>query len=260
MTFFTGVNTPIPGSRDSAPYINGLTASMSSTTPTTDLVLAVGSCSDSNNIIDMVVASPITISATYEGVNGIDVAAALTASSIYYVYVIGASNGFKPTQAILSKVATGPTLPEGYDSWRMVDIKITGGASTFLLSYTNVTNTGREFIYNAPVIVLNGGSANSFTAVSLANVVAPIDGIDVCFIASITPVAVTGAGDSITLRPTGSSSNGYAALSSSVAAKAQIADLECLAFLYSSHASVDYVLTASGDAGSLWVKSFQYLV
>ena len=260
MTFFSDVNKPVPGSRNSAPYITGLTASMNGTTPTTDLVLLAGACSDSNNIIDMVVPSNIAISATYEGVNGIDSAAALTASSIYYVYVIGSSNGFKSPQAILSKTATGPALPDGYDCWRMVDIKITGGASTFLLSYTNVTELGREFIYDAPVIVLNGGTANTFTAVTLANVVPPIDGIDVRFIASITPVASTGAGDTINLRPTGSSSTGYATLSGSVAAKAQIADLECIAFLATGAAKVDYTLTATGDAASLWVKSFTYSV
>ena len=260
MTFFSDVNKPVPGSRNSAPYITGLTASMSGTTPTTDLVLLAGACSDSNNIIDMVVPSNIAISATYEGVNGLDNAAALTTYGIYYVYVIGSSNGFKSPQAILSKTATGPALPDGYDCCRMVDIKITGVSSTFLLSYTNITNLGREFIYDAPLIVLNGGGANSFTAVNLVTAVAPIDGLDVCFIASITPVASTGAGDTINLRPTGSASNGYATLSGSVAAEAQIADLRCPAFLASGAPKVDYTLTATGDAASLWVKSFIYSV
>jgi hypothetical protein len=233
---------------------------MNGTTPTTGLVLAAGACSDSNNIIDMVVPSNIAISATYEGVNGIDNAAALTAYGIYYVYVIGSSNGFKSPQAILSKTATGPALPDGYDCWRMVDIKITGVASTFLLSYTNVTEMGREFVYDAPLIVLNGGVATSFTAVNLVTAVPPIDGVDVCFIASVTPVASTGAGDAISLRPTGSLSSGYAILSGSVAAKEQIADLECPAFLASGAPKVDYILTATGDAASLWVKSFIYSV
>ena len=257
---FSSINTPVPGSRNPVSYINGLTASISSTTPTTGLVLAVGACSDSTNTIDMVVSSPINISATYEGVNGIDNAAALSASTIYYVYVIGSSEGWVLPQAILSTSATAPALPQGYDCWRMVDIKITGGASTFLLSYTNTGLLGREFVYDAPVIVLNGGAANSFTAVSLANVVAPLSMVEVNFIASITPVASTGAGDGIILRPTGSASAGYAELTSSVAAKAQVADLTCIAFLASGHAAVDYMLTASGDVGSLWVQGFQYIV
>jgi hypothetical protein len=209
----------------------------------------------------MVVSTPITINATTEGVNGIDAAAALAASSIYYVYVIGSSDGIYLPQAILSLSPTGPALPEGYDSWRMVDIKATGVASTFLLSYTNPVALGREFIYDAPVKVLNGGAANTFTAVSLANVVAPIGSPDVHFIASITPVAGTGAGDSITLRPTGSASAGFAILSGSVVSKAQVADLECPAFIVGgTYQAVDYTLTAAGDVASLWVKSWTYTV
>ena len=251
------INIPIAMSRNPVSYINGLTASFATVTT---LTLNVGACSDSLNIIDMVVPTAITISGTAQGVNGIDAAAALTASSIYYVFVIGDSSGFNKPAGLISLSPTSPKLPSGYDSFRMVDIKATNSVPNFILSYTNGKYGDREFIYDAPIIVLNGGADASFTAVSLADVVAPIGTPMVRFIASITPVASTGAGDSITLIPTGSSSTGFAKLSGGIVSKAQIADLECIAFLDSGDQSVDYVLTDGGDAGSLWVKSFTYNV
>ena len=251
------INIPIAMSRNPVSYINGLTASFATVTT---LTLNVGSCSDSLNIIDMVVPAAITINGAAQGVNGIDAAAALTASSIYYVFVIGDSSGFNETAGLISLSPTAPKLPIGYDCFRMVDIKATNSVPNFILSYTNGKYGDREFIYDAPIIVLTGGADASFTAVSLANVVAPIGTPMVRFIASITPVASTGARDSITLRPTGSSSTGFAKLSGGIVSKAQIADLECIAFLDSGDQSVDYVLTDGGDAGSLWVKSFTYNV
>jgi hypothetical protein len=253
---FSAINIPVSGSRNPVSYINGLTADWASVTT---LTLNTGACSDSNNYIDMVVPTAITIDGTTQGVNGIDAAAALTASSIYYVFVIGSSNNAYQPAALISLSATAPALPFGYDSFRMVDVKATNSVPNFILSYTNGQYEDREFIYDAPVIVLNGGAATTFTAVSLANVVAPFETPNVRFIASITPVAGTGAGDSITLRPTGSSGR-FAILNGTVVSKAQIADLECPAFLSTSIPKVDYVLTATGDAGSLWVKSFTYNV
>lgn len=251
------INIPISGSRNPVSYINGLTASFATVTT---LTLNTGSCSDSLNIIDMVVPDAITISGTAQGVNGIDTAAALTASSIYYVFVIGDSSGFNSPAGLISLSPTAPFLPNGYDSFRMVDIKATNSVPNFILSYTNGKYANREFIYDAPVSVLASGGDASFTAVSLADVVAPIGTPMVHFIASIIPVASTGAGDSITLRPTGSASSGFAVLNGGIVSKEQVADLACIAFLDSGDQSVDYVLTDSGDVGALWVKSFTYNV
>jgi hypothetical protein len=256
MTYsFSAINTPISGARNPVPYIKGLTADFATVTT---LTLNIGACSDSNNLIDIVVPTAITISGTAQGVNGIDAAAVLTASSIYYVFVIGDSSGFNLPAGLISLSPTAPKLPSGYDSFRMVDIKATNSVPNFILSYTNGQYEDREFIYDAPVSVLASGGDASFTAVSLANVVAPIGTPMVRFIASIIPVASTGAGDSITLRPTGSASSGFAVLSGGIVSKGQVADLECIAFLDSGDQSVDYVLTDSGDVGALWVKSYTY--
>lgn len=252
----SAINRPIPGSRNPVSYVNGLTASFKTVTA---LTLNPGACSDSLNNIDMVVSTALTIDSAIVGVNGLDTGT-LTATKIYYVHVIGDSNGFYQPAGLLSLSATAPTLPFGYDSFRMVDIKATNATPNFILSYTNGYYEDREFVYDAPALVLNAGSAATATAVSLVNVVAPLGTPMVNFTASITPVAVTGAGDSVTLIPTGSSSAGYAKLSGSVAAKAQIADLQCLAFVASAIPSVDYLVTDAGDSASLWVKSYKFFV
>lgn len=256
----SAINRPIPLSRNPNGYVTGLTASLNSTTPNTQLDLAAGACSDSLNNIDMVLSTGVTINSAKNGINGLDKGIVLTASSIYYVYVIGDSNGFNLPVGMISLLPTNPYLPFGYDSFRMVDIKATDSSAHFILSYTNGKYGYREFVYDAPILVLNAGSDATATAVSLVNVVAPIGTPMVKFTASITPVAVTGAGDSISIVPTGSSSASYAKLSGGIVSKAQIADLGCLAFVASGVPSVDYVVTDSGDVASLWVKSFQYNV
>lgn len=257
---FSAINKPITMSRNPVAYIKGLKASLNATTPDTQLDLTSGACSDSLNNIDMVIPANLIIDSAKNGVNGLDKGITLTASSIYYVYVIGDSNGFNFPAAMISLLPTNPYLPFGYDSFRMVDIKATDSSANFILSYTNGDAEYREFVYDAPILVLNAGSDATATAVSLVNVVAPIGTPMVKFTASITPVAVTGAGDSISIVPTGSSSASYAKLSGSVVSKAQIADLECLAFVAVGVPSVDYVVTDAGDVASLWVKSFQYNV
>ena len=251
MTYsFNAINTPISGSRNPVPYVNGLTASWLSTTT---LTLNPGACSDSLNIIDMVVPTAITISGTTQGVNGIDNDDALTASSIYFVFVIGDSSGFNKPAGLISLDPVSPKLPYGYDSFRVVDIKYTNSTPNFILSYTNGEHGDREFVYDTPVLVLNGGSANTFTSVDLSTVA--FGAIKVNLIASITPVAVTGAGDSIILKPGASSSTKFAELSGSVAGKAQVGELECL---IGDNWTIDYILTAAGDVGSLWLKSYNY--
>ena len=118
----SAINRPIPLSRNPNGYVTGLTASLNSTTPNTQLDLAAGACSDSLNNIDMVLSTGVTINSAKNGINGLDKGIVLTASSIYYVYVIGDSNGFNLPVGMISLLPTNPYLPFGYDSFRMVDI------------------------------------------------------------------------------------------------------------------------------------------
>ena len=252
---FSAINKPIPGSRNPVVYIKGLTASLNATTPNTQLDLSSGACSDSINNIDMVVPAAITINAAVVGVNGIDTGA-LAASKFYYVHVIGDSNGFYQPAALLSLSSTAPILPYGYDSFRMVDIKVTDGSSHFLLSYTNGDAEYREFIYDAPLTTGSSALTTSYVALPLTACVAPIGTPKVKFSVTLTPNA---AGNTLFVQPTSSTGN-EARLSGVVAAVAQIADLECLAFVVTGVASVSLKASAATDTAVLLVKSFVYNV
>lgn len=249
----SAINRPIPGSRNPVAYVNGLTASLNATTPNTKLDLAPGACSDSLNNIDMVVSSTITIDSAVVGVNGIDTGA-LGASKFYYVHVIGDSNGFYQPAALISLSATAPILPYGYDSFRMVDIKVTDGSSHFLLSYTNGNYAYREFVYDAPLTTGSSALTTSYVALPLTACVAPIGTPNVKFSVTLTPNA---AGDVLYVQPTGGTGN-EARLSGVVAGVAQIADLECLAFVVTGVPSVSLKATAATDTAVLLVKSFEY--
>jgi hypothetical protein len=249
---FSSINKPVPGSRNPVSYVNGLTADWLSNTT---LTLNTGACSDSLNYIDMVVDTAITINAAVVGVNGIDTGA-LAVSTFYYVFVIGDSSGFNSPAALLSKSATAPIMPYGYDSWRMVDIKVTDGSSHFLLSYTNGQYGDREFIYDAPLTTGSSALTTSYVALPLTACVAPIGTPSVKFVATFTP---NSAGNIAYVQPTGSTGN-ETKLSGVVAAVAQIADLECTAFVVTGAASVSLKSTAATDTLVLLVKSFTYNV
>lgn len=249
---FSSINKPIPGSRNPVSYISGLTADWLSTTT---LTLNVGACSDSLNYIDMVVDTAITINAAAVGVNGIDTGA-LGTSKFYYVFVIGDSSGFNHPAALISLSPTAPIMPYGYDSWRMVDIKVTDGSSHFLLSYTNGKYGNREFIYDAPLTTGSSALTTSYVALPLTACVAPIGTPSVKFVATFTP---NSAGNIAYVQPTGSTGN-ETKLSGVVAAVAQIADLECTAFVVTGAASVSLKATAATDTLVLLVKSFTYNV
>ena len=138
----------------------------------------------------------------------------------------------------------------------MVDIKVTNGSSHFLLSYTNGNYSYREFIYDAPLTTGSSALTTSYVALPLTNCVAPIGTPKVKFSATFTPNA---AANLVYVHPTGNTGN-EARLSGVVAAVAQIADLECMAFLATGVASVNLKATAATDTCVLLVKSFTYNV
>lgn len=258
MTFpSSGLNSPVPGSRLPAFHIQGLTVALDATTPDSLLVLSTGQCADHYDNIDMVVDAEITLNAGVVGVNGMDVGA-LGNNLFYYIHVIGDSSGFNKPAGLISLSYDAPALPYGYDSFRMVDIKVTDGTADFILSYTEGVYGCRKFIYDAPPIVLTATGQVLFVALDLSETVAPVGTPMVQFTASITPET---AGNDVTLVPTGSTSTAYAILSGSVAAVAEVGDLDCIAFIDDSgNASIDYATSAAADTASLWVKSFTYYV
>jgi hypothetical protein len=276
---FPAINKPIPGSRNPVSYIKGLNVTLDATTPNTMLNMSAGACSDIINNIDMVIrdtitfpagvftSTPLLIDCTKNGVNGLDTGA-LAASTFYYVYVIGDSNGFNKPAALVSTKCIYPDLlfnpanvlpelPYGYDSFRLVDVKVTDGSAHFLLSYTFGDGSYRKFVYDAPLTTGSSALTASYVALPLTDCVAPIGVTNVNFTADYVP---TTAGNSVYVQPTGGTGN-EARMSGAVAAIHQVEDLACLAFLnVSGVASVSIKGTATTDTVVLYVKSFDYNV
>ena len=252
------VNTPITGSRVPPFHILGFTATLDETTPDSLLVLSAGTCADSTDNIDMTIESTTTLNIATTGKNGLDTGAAGN-NLFYYVYVIGDSSGFNAPAGLMSLSFTAPALPYGYDSFRAVDIKVTDGTADFLPSYTLGQYGPRKFVFDAPVLVLDGEGSATFATVDLTETVAPVLTPMVQFTVSITPE--TGEpGDAITLIPTDSASSAYAVFSGSVEDVAEVGDIECIAAVNSGAAEIDYKTTDVDDVASLWVKSFTYCV
>jgi hypothetical protein len=256
-------------------YVSGLTISPASTTL---LAVAPGAARDSNNVIDMVVGlqnyvgidNPALLFQNYQpgllinsavnGVNGLDTGT-IAASTQYAIYLIGDSRQYNTTAAVISLTSSpGPTLPSGYDSFRLIGFIETDGSSHFVYATHKPQNIGGLLqYYNSPAIsVLSGGNATTFTAIDLTtNSAVPtttLPNVIVTLFVTFTPVA---AGDVVQFRPTGSSATGNIPTIVGVSAGvAQTQYLQMIAGVGSSKPEIDYLVTSSSDAVSVSVAAW----
>lgn len=159
--------TPIVNAAEK--YVNSLQVAWASNTT---LTMAAGAARDRNNVMDLILSTGVTINCAVNGLNALDTGT-LAANTIYYVYIIGASNGEQPVGALVSTSLTAPVLPFGYDSWRLIDFQITDGSSHFLLNYNVGAYNVRTKIYDSRIQVLNAGSSSSSALVTCAAAVPP---------------------------------------------------------------------------------------
>jgi len=167
-------------------YINGLVVSNNSTTPNTKVNISSGLCRDSNNIVDIsvginnpdnmgatVVAPLVVDSAVVGAVNGLD-AGTLAANTMYAVYVIADSRGYQQTGGLLSLASNAlPTMPFGYDSFRIVGFIRTDGSSHFVLGFSFGAGSYRKWVYNGAQTVLSGGTSATYANVNVSAAVPP---------------------------------------------------------------------------------------
>jgi hypothetical protein len=231
-------------------YLSGLNVSVASNTT---LSIAAGQCRDSNNVIDMVVSTALTLNAAVNGANGLDTGT-FAASTMYYVWLIGDSSAFLTPASLLSLSATAPTLPTGYDSQRLIGCALSDGSTHFLTMYMTGSGKLKECYWDAAISVLAGGSATSLTAVDLSSAVPALDNLPVLLSVSFTPAT---AADKVSIAPGGSTSTSLPAVSSVVAAKAQIAPMKVLSKLVSSVPKISYINSASSGATTILVYGFE---
>ena len=256
-------------------YVQGLQLSAATPTGATVICVAPGAARDSTNSIDMVVGlqnyfgidNPavqfqnyqpgLFVNSAVNGANGLDTGT-IAASTQYAVYLIGDSRNYNNTAAVLSLTSnTAPTLPSGYDSYRLIGFWATDSSSNFVYATNKPQNIGGLLTYfNSPAIsALSGGTATSFTAIDLAtNSAIPtttLQNVMVTLLVTFTPAAV---GDTVQFRPTGSSATGnIPTITGAVAGIAQSQYINVIAGVGSSKPEIDYKVTSGSDAVSVSV-------
>lgn len=232
-------------------YMNKLVLSYLTTTT---LSVGVGQCRDSNNVMDLVVSATLTINGAVNGANGLDTGS-LAASTWYYIYVIGDSSAFNPAAALVSLSATAPTLPTGYDSFRMIGANVTNSSSQFTNFYQadGLDSNVRTFWYDS-MPTLFTGNATSFTSTSVAAGIPPL-----AYTVGLFSVSYTGAtaANTVNFRVTGSSAtSGIPGVACSVATVVVLAEITSLTVVTSGSAKIDYKVTNGSDSVSVSAKAF----
>lgn len=225
--------------RLTAPYCNGLAVSWASNTT---LGVALGNCSDSNNIFDISLRAPIVIDTAKTGVNGMDTGT-LAASTVYYVHLVGDYMNSNPTAAVLSLSATNPYLPVGYEVSRRIGWAVTDGSTHFVLMYQSGAGLNRTYSFADPIALVSPGSANTFTAIDLSTFVPAIDSLKLVVQAAFNPNL---AGDVANIRIGGSSAtNGYQIIGQ-VASVIICEQINIVERLVTNVPTIEYKVAASG--------------
>lgn len=173
--------------------------------------ISAGQCRNSTNTCDINVGNYLgmtnpaasqnvvtVVNGNVNGLNGLDVGNTISTGSWYYIYAIGDSSSKNPNGYILSLSGSIPTLPGGYDVYRLIGyIRASFAFAEFSEFYVNGAGNARFLWFKDVVGVLTDGSSTTNALVNLSAVVPPIDNILVTM--NVVFTANT-AGDSVQLR------------------------------------------------------------
>ena len=184
-------NTPVVN--DGLLYVNGCNLSWVSTTA---ISVSAGQVRDSSNINDIVISSACSVSISSSGVvNALDTGT-IAASTMYNVYAIGDSTGFRTNGCLLSLSASQPTLPFGYDMYRRIGaISIDSGSHVRPFMQVGSGNS-REMWYDPGtgpstkgVVIPSSGTGGSTSYVNLGLLISlvPQLAIDCILSVAFTP-------------------------------------------------------------------------
>jgi len=137
----------------------------------TTIQIEAGSCRDSTDTDDIVLASNQNVAITTSGANGLDTGSEAS-NTWYYVYVIYDNADVLAEAGLLSTSSTSPTLPSGYDTFRRVGAVRNDGSSDFLKFYSSGSGRRKKIMYDedgSTTQVLTAGGATSFTNVDCSS-------------------------------------------------------------------------------------------
>lgn len=251
------------------PAITGAVISNDATTPNTALNVSAGLMRDQTDTYDINIGNfggdssyltpntPTKLNATLVGPGGIDTGA-LQASKLYYIYVIGDSSLNKIPSLLLSlsSPTVSPTMPFGYDIYRMIGYIKTDASSHFLPGYWYGTNNERKFAYATPFQVGSALNATAKATISLGNVVPPEQNLQVIINATLIPNA---ASNVATFYP-------YNAASSQKTIIGQVATVNITdqftitTLLNAGVPALSYTVSAGTDSLNVFVFGFEYTI
>lgn len=152
-------------------HLFGLTLSNDGTSPNTVIDIAAGSCRDTSDTDNMVLAAFTKSTggwASGTGHGGLDTGA-VAASTWYHVYVIKQPGGLAgATDALISTSATAPTMPSGYTLKRRIGSFLTDGSSHIV----TFKQDGDRFRWTTGVVDVN--STNPGTSAVTAAISTPL--------------------------------------------------------------------------------------
>lgn len=246
-------------------FVNGFAIDRASNTT---LTIGAGTARDSNNVMDLTllatdstldaagyVTAPLTLNIALSGANGIDTGT-VTASSFYKIYLIGASTNLKPIACIATLNSSAlPTMPSGYDSYRLIGYFAVDASSHILLAYISGDGNNRRLTYDAPqATAITAGNATSYTAVTLSALVPNVDNTRVQIFSALTPSA---AGRGVFLQ--GSASTGDQIVNLGQVTSVVLNNTDTvLSQLASGVAKINYKVSNGSDAVALKVCGFDF--
>lgn len=254
-------NLPTPITNLSTLYATDCEVSRASNTT---LTIATGQVRDSTNTYDIVSPTTLTLNAAANGANGLDTGT-FAASTWYAVHLIYDWTNSNPVACLLSTSKTAPVMPSlsstgvTYSAFRFIGWMFSNSSTHFASCYVIGNSKMRQFYFDSSVASLTGGSATSFTTVSLAASVPAEDSLLIFNEVLFTPA---GAGDYTAFRPAGGGAAATAtvAVSGVVAGVTQRAYVQFLSKLSGGNASYQYVNSAAGGVTTVNTLGFQHFI
>lgn len=221
--------------------------------------------------VDSNVPGTITIDTSVLGANGcypfaISAVTPVSGLNIRPVYMIGKSSGttggsLNSNVAPAMVIATGDTnfVPAGYDVFQEVGFVVINSSGELVEYAIHGYRNIREVMFQDPIQVLNAGNSTTADQIDLSPL--RVNGtLKVNLQIDFTPAAV---GNILSLAPTGlSPASTYPVRVKAAAAAEQINMVEMPVGYDSANAvpSIDYLVSAAGDAATIYVAGFTYEV
>lgn len=215
----------------------------------TTLNISPGEISDVQNQNDLLSRNNIILDSSIIGAGGLD--NGTLAEGLYKIYIL---NSVLPNlPSVIMSLSDSPVLPFGYGYYKRIGYVAVDSSLEFVKFWQVGDGMVRAYFYDTLPNVLTGGTATTFTNVSLTKVVPLVDNVKVTFKATLTPAV---AGDAAYLLPVGGLATTPNGILGSVATVPQIAQLDCVAKVSGVDSVVTYKVTSGTDELDLDVLSY----